>query len=103
MKNEISMSAFVHVRHFFSPEGVQAFPRLFEEHRRSVSAFAGFVSLRRSPPVKGDHASEREMTLEFADESLLQKWRSSPEHAQVGAAYRPFWIREPQLTFSTHD
>ena len=97
------MSVIVHVRHFLNRKGERAFPQLFEEHRRRAAAFPGFVSLRHSPPVVGDSTSEIEMTLEFADESLLQNWRSSPDHAQVAAAYQPSWIREPEVTFSRRD
>ena len=97
------MSVFVCVRHFLSEEGLRAFPRVFREHRRLASAFPGFISLGHSPPVPGDSASEQETTLEFEEESLLQNWRASPEHARVAAAYRALWVREPEVTFSTHD
>lgn len=97
------MSAILHVRQFLNEEGLRAFPRLFREHRRLVAGFPGFVSLRQSPPARGHCASEPEMTLEFEEDSLLQNWRASPEHARVAAAYRPFWIREPEVRFSKGD
>ena len=93
--------ACVSVRHFFTPDGWKAFPRLFAEHQLSVASFPGFLTLRYAPVTSGDGAlAALDMVLEFENEALLKEWRSSPQHAMIAAAYRPYWTREPEVTFS---
>jgi heme-degrading monooxygenase HmoA len=93
------MSVIVHVRHFFNHEGSKTFPALFEEHRRSVSAFPGFISLQHSRPNEAEWNDTIDVTLEFESELLLKEWRSSSPHEQVAAAYRRHWMREPEIVF----
>ncbi len=95
------MSASVRVRLSLSEEGLKAFPALFEEHRRSASAFAGFISLRRSGLGEVEANNEVEVTLEFENEALLKQWRASPQHQQVAAGYRRYWTREPEVVLSS--
>jgi heme-degrading monooxygenase HmoA len=91
------MSALIRVRQFFSQEGLKAFPAMFAEHRRLASAFAGFISLEHSGPGATGRNDEVEVTLEFESELLLKRWRSSPQHEQVAAGYRGYWMREPEI------
>ena len=95
------MRVSVHVRHFFNTDGLKAFPALFEEHRRSVAAFPGFISLRHSGLSEAPPNGRVEITLEFESESLLRQWRSSPRHEQIAAGYRRHWMREPEIVFSS--
>jgi heme-degrading monooxygenase HmoA len=97
------MGAFVHVRHFLTPAGWEAFPRLFAEHQRRVARFPGFVTLRHSKWSASPPLTELEVILEFESEALLKVWRSSAEHTQVAAEYRPFWARDPEIRFSQHE
>jgi len=92
--------ACVHVRHFFTAAGGKAFPRLFADHQRAVSSFPGFLALRHSPVETNGVVATLDMILEFENDALLKAWRSSPQHAQIAAAYRPFWAREPEVTFT---
>ena len=94
------MSIIVQARHFFNTEGLKAFPALFEEHRRSVAAFPGFISLRHSHPSETEPNDWIGVTLEFENEALLKEWRSSPQHAQIAAKCRRYWTHEPEIVFS---
>ena len=93
------MSVRVHVKQFVTGEGLSAFPALLEEHRRAAAAFPGFISLHGcSSQCEGN--AELEITLEFQDESLLKKWRSSAPHERIAADYRRYWTREPEIAIS---
>ena len=94
------MSVIVLVRQFINTDGLEAFPALFEEHRRSVAAFPGFISLQHSRPRESKFDDTIEVTLEFESELLLKQWRASSQHEQVAANYRRYWTREPEIGFS---
>src|SRR3989442_1744744 len=95
------MSVSIHVRHFFNTDGLKAFPALFEEHRRSAAAFPGFISLQHSRLSEASPDGRVEVTLEFESEPLLIQWRCSPQHEQIAGGYRRYWIREPEIVFSS--
>jgi heme-degrading monooxygenase HmoA len=95
------MSVSVHVRHFFNREGLTVFPVLFEQHRRSVAVFPGFISLQHSGLSTTELEDTIDVTLEFESKLLLKKWRSSSQHEQIAAQYRRHWTREPEIAFSS--
>jgi len=95
------MSVFVRVRQFFNQEGLQAFSPLFEEHRRLAASFPGFISLQRAERPEAQPNGEIEIILAFENQALLGRWRSSPQHEQIAAAYARYWMRDPEIVFAS--
>ncbi len=91
------MSAFVRVRHFLSEEGMKEFDSVLAGHQLLASAFPGFISLQHSRPNEPERNQEACVTVEFENEVLLMRWRSSPQHEQIAARYRRCWTREPEI------
>jgi heme-degrading monooxygenase HmoA len=98
-----SNHATVQVRHFFHQRGLRDFPKVFAEHCRLASGFPGFVVVTHSVPARVGEGAEVEMvvTVEFESHAELLNWRASARHAEVAAAYRGLWSREPEVTFPT--
>ena len=93
------MRVLIHVRQYLSSEGFEALPSILEEHRKLVSEFEGFVSLKRLYPHEPASEGEFHLALDFESEGLLMKWRSSPQHVEIAERYKPYWTRDPDVDF----
>lgn len=91
------MSAFAYVTQYFSSEGINHFPEIYQEHKKRASRYDGFVSLRRLLPIGGSPANEVVTLLEFSDKTLMLTWRASEDHAWVAAEYGRWWVKPPEM------
>jgi antibiotic biosynthesis monooxygenase (ABM) superfamily enzyme len=92
------MRFLVHVRHFVSAAGRRKFPAVVRLNRRLASGHPGFVALRRFTPMPA-RPDEIHVMLEFSGLRQLRRWRASPDHQRVAAAYAPCWRRPPEVQF----
>jgi len=93
------MKFLVHVRHFVTASGRRKFPAAVRLNRRLASAWPGFVALRRFTPTQPPRPDEIHVMLEFSGPKQLMRWRASPEHQRVAAAYAPCWSKPPEVQF----
>ena len=93
------MKYLVHVRHFVSSSGRRKFPAVVRQNRRLASAYPGFVALRRFIPLPPARPGEIHVMLEFSGLRQLMRWRASPGHRRVAAAYVLCWSKPPEVQF----
>jgi len=93
------MKILIQVRHYTTARGRRAFPGVMRLHHRLASAHPGFIALRRLTPVTPKLPGVIDVVIEFASMRQIMRWRRSPDHQRMAAAYARCWSKPPEVQF----